>query len=104
VHTHTSIVTQSADNKPALTATALTLTLGAGDGATAILKGIDLTVPQGQVLAILGPSGSGKSSLMAVLSGLERAKTSPPCPKTALRWRGAGGSAWCCKPFTCCPP
>jgi putative ABC transport system ATP-binding protein len=66
-------VTQSPDNKPALAACALTLTLGTGDGATAILKGIDLTVPQGQVLAILGPSGSGKSSLMAVLSGLERA-------------------------------
>ena len=29
--------------------------------------------PQGQTLALLGPSGSGKSSLMAVLSGLERA-------------------------------
>ncbi len=38
-----------------------------------ILKGIDLIVPQGQTLALLGPSGSGKSSLMAVLSGLERA-------------------------------
>ncbi len=38
-----------------------------------ILKGIDLTVPAGQTLALLGPSGSGKSSLMAVLTGLERA-------------------------------
>jgi putative ABC transport system ATP-binding protein len=38
-----------------------------------ILKGVDLDVPQGQTLALLGPSGSGKSSLMAVLSGLERA-------------------------------
>ncbi len=57
----------------AISAQHLTLTLGNGDSAVAILKGIDLAVPQGQTLALLGPSGSGKSSLMAVLSGLERA-------------------------------
>ena len=51
----------------------LTLTLGEGSGAVEILRGVDLAVPQGQTLALLGPSGSGKSSLMAVLSGLERA-------------------------------
>ncbi len=51
----------------------LRLTLGSGGSAVEILKGIDLAVPQGQTLALLGPSGSGKSSLMAVLSGLERA-------------------------------
>lgn len=51
----------------------LTLTLGSGDSAVDVLRGIDLAVPQGQTLALLGPSGSGKSSLMAVLTGLERA-------------------------------
>ncbi len=60
---------------PAISAHDLRLTLGSGDSAVEILKGIDLTVPQGQTLALLGPSGSGKSSLMAVLSGLERASS-----------------------------
>ncbi len=54
-------------------ARALRLTLGTGDAAVEILRGIDLTVPRGQTIALLGPSGSGKSSLMALLSGLERA-------------------------------
>jgi putative ABC transport system ATP-binding protein len=53
----------------AIAAHNLTLTLG----TTEILKGIDLSVPAGETLALLGPSGSGKSSLMAVLCGLERA-------------------------------
>lgn len=51
----------------------VTLKLGAATAATAILKGIDLDIACGTSVALLGPSGSGKSSLMAILSGLERA-------------------------------
>ncbi len=53
----------------------VTLRLGRGDAAVDVLRGIDLDVAAGEHLAILGPSGSGKSSLMAVLAGLERASS-----------------------------
>ncbi|WP_129791710.1 ABC transporter ATP-binding protein [Sphingosinicella sp. CPCC 101087] len=51
----------------------VTLSLGSGEARTSVLNGIDLDIKRGASLAILGPSGSGKSSLMAILSGLERA-------------------------------
>jgi len=49
------------------------LTLGEGDVRTEILKGVSLKLEPGESVAVLGPSGSGKSSLMAVVAGLERA-------------------------------
>jgi putative ABC transport system ATP-binding protein len=57
----------------AIRARNVTLQLGTRDAPVAILKGVDLTLSRGESVAILGASGSGKSSLMAVLSGLERA-------------------------------
>ncbi|WP_277980403.1 ABC transporter ATP-binding protein [Sphingomonas phyllosphaerae] len=48
------------------------LTLG-GAEPVEILRGVDLEVDAGESVALLGASGSGKSSLMAVLAGLERA-------------------------------
>ncbi len=51
----------------------VTLRFGSGSAAVDVLRGVSLQVMAGERLAILGPSGSGKSSLMAVLAGLERA-------------------------------
>ena len=57
----------------AICARKVTLSLGTRDAPVEILKGVDLTLLRGESIAILGASGSGKSSLMAVLCGLERA-------------------------------
>lgn len=42
-------------------------------GPVQVLDRVRLSVRQGEVLAVTGPSGSGKSSMIAVLGGLERA-------------------------------
>ena len=59
--------------EPIIKLSGVELTLSSGAGQVNILRGVDLTVMPGETIAILGPSGSGKSSLMAIMSGLEQA-------------------------------
>ncbi len=61
--------------EPIISLTDARLTLGHNAGRTEILKGIDMTVMAGETLGLTGPSGSGKSSLLMVLGGLEQASS-----------------------------
>ncbi|MDK3019611.1 ABC transporter ATP-binding protein [Pseudodonghicola flavimaris] len=49
------------------------LSLNGNAGRVDILHGISLSVPAGETLGLIGPSGSGKSSLLMLMGGLERA-------------------------------
>ena len=57
--------------------------LHAGYGATEILRGVDLTVGPGEIVAVLGSNGTGKSTLNRTISGVMRAS------QGSIRFEGA---------------
>jgi branched-chain amino acid transport system ATP-binding protein len=57
--------------------------LRAGYGSTEILRGVDLTVDPGEIVAVLGSNGTGKSTLNRTISGIMRAS------QGAIRFDGA---------------
>ncbi len=90
----------------------LTKSYSTPNGAIAVLRGLSLTVARGEMVAIVGASGVGKSTLLHVLGGLDRAergigagrpaRTSARCPTTRW-WRSATGtSASSSSSITCC--
>jgi branched-chain amino acid transport system ATP-binding protein len=58
-------------------------------GTIEVLHGVDLSVPQGAVVALLGPNGAGKSTILKVCSGLLQ----PPAGEVRLAGRSINGAS-----------
>jgi len=63
----------AANEKPLIHVRDLELTLPSAAGPVNILRSLSFDVSAGETVSIVGPSGSGKSSMMMVIAGLERA-------------------------------
>lgn len=61
----------SAPTPPIIEARDVVKTYDSGDVSVQALRGVDLSVPRGEMVAIMGPSGCGKTTLLNCLSGLD---------------------------------
>ncbi len=62
----------SADNEVLVRVSQVDKVFHRGNEDIHVLSNLDLEVPQGEFLALMGPSGSGKSSLLNLIGGLDR--------------------------------
>ena len=58
---------------PAFRTKGVTKVYGSGASAVHALRGVDLEIPEGELVVLLGASGSGKSTLLNILGGLDQA-------------------------------
>jgi putative ABC transport system ATP-binding protein len=66
------IEAQPDTRRPMVEIRGLNKTYKRGRQEVAVLQGIDLTISEGEFLALMGPSGSGKSTLMNLIAGIDR--------------------------------
>jgi len=64
---------ETAPETPAVELRDVHLSYPTPEGELPVLHGIDMSIRRGEIVAVMGPSGSGKSSLIAMIGGLERA-------------------------------
>ena len=63
----------SSMNHLAFKTSGVTKVYGEGNAAVHALRGVDLEIPNGEIVVLLGASGSGKSTLLNIIGGLDRA-------------------------------
>jgi putative ABC transport system ATP-binding protein len=59
------------DRPPCFVTTGLTKVYGSGPAAVHALRGVDITLPEGELVVVLGASGSGKSTFLNIIGGLD---------------------------------
>ena len=59
------------ERRPAIECTSLLRVFETATGRVQAVRGVDLTIDSGRMVAIAGPSGSGKSSLLRMIGGLD---------------------------------
>lgn len=55
---------------PAIIGKGVEMEVSSGQQRLLVLKGIDLSIPKGDIQLLMGPSGSGKTTLLSILAGL----------------------------------
>lgn len=63
------------ETTPAFSIRGLSKVYGTGETAVHALRGVDLDIPSGEFVVLLGASGSGKSTLLNILGGLDSASS-----------------------------
>jgi ABC-type lipoprotein export system ATPase subunit len=66
------MVMMQPDNNLPIKASGISRTFVQGPTSLEVLKGIDLEIEPGEMIAIIGTSGTGKTTLLQILGGLDR--------------------------------